>query len=210
MAGLFITLEGSEGAGKSTNLSYIHDYLTAAGHQVVQTREPGGTPLSEHIREVLLSHDYDGMDADTELLLVFAARAEHLKKVIIPALEKGKTVLCDRFTDATYAYQGAGRGIDLNKIAELETWVQGQLRPDLTIFLDVPVETGMQRAGNRSAPDRFEKEQLTFFDRIRQGYLAQADKAPGRYRVVDASVDLDAVQVQVSTVLDTFFNNKTL
>jgi len=205
MTGLFITLEGSEGAGKSTNLAFIYDYLTKAGHQVVQTREPGGTPLSEHIREMLLSHDYDGMDADTELLLVFAARAEHLKKIIIPALDRGETVLCDRFTDATYAYQGAGRGIDLQKITELETWVQGSLRPDLTLFLDVPVETGMQRAGNRSEPDRFEKEKLTFFDRVRKGYLAQADKAPARYRVVDASVDLGAVQEQISNVLDHFF-----
>ncbi|NOY66457.1 MAG: dTMP kinase [Gammaproteobacteria bacterium] len=207
MTGLFITLEGSEGAGKSTNLKYIYDYLVRVGHQVLQTREPGGTPLSESIRELLLSHDYDGMDSDTELLLVFAARAEHLKKVIIPALKAGQTVLCDRFTDATYAYQGAGRGIDEQRIADLETWVQGSLRPDLTVFLDVPVEIGMKRATNRSAPDRFEKEQLSFFDRIRQGYLQQTLKEPDRYRVIDASVDLAAVQVQIKSVLDQLTDN---
>jgi len=208
MTGLFITLEGSEGAGKSTNLEFIHDYLIKAGHKVLQTREPGGTPLSESIREMLLSHDYEGMDADTELLLVFAARAEHLKKVIIPALNRGETVLCDRFTDATYAYQGAGRGISLQRIADLETWVQGELRPDLTVFLDVPVEIGMKRASNRSAPDRFETEQMSFFDRIRQGYLQQSNNEPERYRVIDASTDLVGVQAQISTVLNQFLEKK--
>jgi len=208
MTGLFITLEGSEGAGKSTNLEFMHEYLINAGHKVLQTREPGGTPLSEGIREILLSHDYEGMDADTELLLVFAARAEHLKKVIIPALKKGETVLCDRFTDATYAYQGAGRGISLQRIADLETWVQGELRPDLTVFLDVPVQIGMKRASNRSAPDRFETEQMSFFDRIRQGYLQQSVNNPERYRVIDASTDLNGVQTQISTVLSQFLENK--
>lgn len=204
MRGQFITLEGSEGAGKTTNLGFINDYLVNAGLEVLQTREPGGTPLSENIREILLGHEYDGMSADTELLLVFAARAEHLNNKIIPALEQGMTVLCDRFTDATYAYQGAGRGIPTEKIAILENWVQGTLRPDLTIFLDLPVETGMKRAGERSEPDRFEKEQIEFFERVRQGYLERTREEPGRYRVVDASVSLEEVRQQLHKVLDEF------
>lgn len=204
MRGLFITLEGSEGAGKSTNLGFICDYLVNTGREVVQTREPGGTPLSEKIRGILLGHEYDGMSADTELLLMFAARAEHLNNRILPALEQGKTVLCDRFTDATYAYQGAGRGISTEKIALLENWVQGSLRPDLTIFLDLPVETGLKRAGERSAPDRFEKEQMEFFERVRQGYLECTRKEPARYRVIDASVSLEEVQQQIKTVLHDF------
>lgn len=204
MRGLFITLEGSEGAGKSTNLGYIHDFLIQAGFEVVQTREPGGTPLSEHIREILLGHEYDGMSDDTELLLMFAARAEHLARKIIPALEAGKTVLCDRFTDATYAYQGYGRGIALQKIASLEEWVQGALRPDLTLFLDLPVELGMQRAGERSVPDRFEKQQIEFFDKVRNGYLQRASEVPQRYRVIDASVSLEQVQHQIASVLTAY------
>jgi dTMP kinase len=208
MHGLFITLEGSEGAGKSTNLGFIHDQLVQAGHTVMQTREPGGTPLSEHIRELLLGHEYDGMSADTELLLMFAARAEHLAGKIIPALQAGTTVLCDRFTDATYAYQGYGRGIALERIAGLEDWVQGSLRPDLTLFLDLPVELGMRRAGERSAPDRFEKQQMEFFDKVRHGYLDRAGQHPQRYRVIDASVSLDKVQAQISDVLSDFLNNR--
>ncbi len=208
MLGLFITLEGSEGAGKSTNLGYIHDYLVNAGHDVMQTREPGGTPLSEHIRNLLLGHEYDGMADDSELLLMFAARAEHLAKRIIPALTAGKTVLCDRFTDATYAYQGYGRGIPLERIARLEDWVQGPLRPDLTLFLDLPVELGMKRAGERSAPDRFEKQQMEFFDKVRHGYLDRARQFPQRYRVIDASVNLEQVQSQISTVLADFLESR--
>jgi len=208
MRGLFITLEGSEGAGKSTNLGFIHDVLIKAGHDVVQTREPGGTPLSEHIRGLLLGHEYDGMSSDTELLLMFAARAEHLANKITPALEAGKTVLCDRFTDATYAYQGYGRGIALERISSLEDWVQGSLRPDLTLFLDLPVELGMKRAGERSAPDRFEKQQLDFFDKVRKGYLQRASETPQRYRVIDASVSLDQVQAQISDVLGLYLNSK--
>ena len=208
MAGLFITVEGSEGAGKSTNLAYVREQLVANGHDVVETREPGGTVLSEHIRDILLGHEYDGMHEDTELLLMFAARCEHLNQLIIPALKAGKTVLCDRFTDATYAYQGAARGISRDKIAALENWVQGDLRPDLTLFLDVPVDIGMKRAGQRSAPDRFEKEQLSFFDKVRKGYLDQANDNPQRYRVIDASVSLDKVQAQISSVLSDFLNNR--
>lgn len=204
MQGVFITVEGSEGAGKSTNLDFIHAQLCAAGKQVVMTREPGGTPLGEEIRALLLGHRHDGMADDTELLLMFAARAEHIDKVIQPALDAGKWVLCDRFTDATYAYQGGGRGVPPQRIAQLEEWVQGPLRPDLTLILDLPVEQGMQRAGERSAPDRFEKEQMEFFHRVRAAYLARAAAAPQRYRVIHAGESLARVQEEISTVLDRF------
>ncbi len=206
MRGRFITLEGSEGSGKSTNLAFIHQYLLESGIDVVLTREPGGTPVGETIRELLLDHRNNEMASDTELLLMFAARAQHLHELILPALEAGKWVLCDRFTDATYAYQGAGRGIENDRIALLEQWVQGDLRPDLTFFLDLPVEQGLARAGERSAPDRFEREQLDFFERVRQGYLHQASRAPERYRVVDASVSLAAVQSQLKVLLDNYMS----
>lgn len=208
MRGQFLTLEGSEGAGKTTNLIFLHQLLQEMGHDVVETREPGGTPLSEYIRDILLGDNFDGMSPDTELLLMFAARAEHLQKKIIPAIEQGKTVLCDRFTDATYAYQGAGRGISEQRIAALESWVQGELRPDLTIFLDLPVEMGMQRAGERSAPDRFEKEQISFFERVRQGYLDRARQDPQRYRIIDASLELPQVQAQIKMVLNEALTTK--
>ena len=198
MRGRFITLEGSEGSGKSTNLAFIHQQLQAAGLDVVLTREPGGTPLSEQIRDLLLDHRNGAMHSDTELLLMFAARAQHINEVILPALGRGQWVLCDRFTDATYAYQGSGRGIDEGRIAQLEQWVQGDLRPDLTFFLDLPVEIGLARAGERGEPDRFEREQIDFFERVRRGYLAQAERHPERYRLVDASQPLEQVQVQLA------------
>lgn len=201
MRGRFITLEGSEGSGKSTNLAYIYQQLQKSGIDVVLTREPGGTPLAEQIRELLLDHKQAAMCSDTELLLMFAARAQHLHELILPALESGKWVLCDRFTDATYAYQGAGRGVSEARIALLEQWVQGDLRPDLTFFLDLPVAQGLARAGERSTPDRFEREKIDFFERVRQGYLTQAEREPQRYRVVDASVPLAQVQVQLDTLL---------
>ncbi|MGM0593369.1 MAG: dTMP kinase [Pseudomonadota bacterium] len=201
MRGRFITLEGSEGSGKSTNLAHIHRQLMAAGLEVVLTREPGGTPLGEQVRGLLLDHRQQAMADDTELLLMFAARAQHLHEVILPALEAGRWVLCDRFTDATYAYQGSGRGIARERIATLERWVQGELRPDLTLFLDLPVEQGLARAGERSAPDRFEREQLDFFQRVRQGYLGQAERDPQRYRIIDAAQPLDAVQQQLDRYL---------
>ncbi len=164
--GLFITLEGGEGAGKSTSLAFVRDYLEQAGWRVVVTREPGGTPLGEKIRELLL-HGREYMDVDTELLLMFAARAEHLARVIRPALADGVCVVCDRFTDATYAYQGGGRGVPEARIRILEDWVQQGLRPNLTLLLDIPVEQGLGRAGQRSAPDRFEREKIDFFERVR-------------------------------------------
>jgi dTMP kinase len=201
MRGRFITLEGSEGSGKSTNLNHIHQRLQQAGIDVVLTREPGGTPLGEAIRALLLDHRQQAMASDTELLLMFAARAQHLNELIIPSLEAGKWVLCDRFTDATYAYQGAGRGIDNERIALLEQWVQGALRPDLTLFLDLPVTQGLARAGARAELDRFEREEIAFFERVRQGYLSQAAAQPQRYRVVDAAPPLPQVQAQLDRII---------
>jgi dTMP kinase len=201
MNGRFITIEGIEGVGKTTNIEFIDSLLREAGREVVLTREPGGTPIGEDIRELLLGHKHDGMSDDTELLLMFAARAEHLDKVIRPALAEGKDVLCDRFTDATYAYQGGGRGIAVDHIAVLENWVQAELRPDLTLLLDVPVVIGLERAGNRSAPDRFEKEKHDFFERVREMYLQRAKAEPQRYRIIDASQPLDEVQSQIRTAL---------
>jgi len=209
MRGRFITLEGSEGSGKSTNLAYIHQQLQQSGVDVVLTREPGGTSLGEQIRELLLDHKQSAMSSDTELLLMFAARAQHLHELILPALEAGKWVLCDRFTDATYAYQGSGRGISEQRIGVLEQWVQGELRPDLTFFLDLPVAQGLARAGERSTPDRFEREQIDFFERVRQGYLVQAEREPQRYRVVDTSVALDQVQVQLDRYIGDYLQEQS-
>ncbi|MEW5755919.1 MAG: dTMP kinase [Pseudomonadota bacterium] len=204
MQGKFITVEGGEGAGKSTNLALIRELLSAAGKDVVMTREPGGTPLGEQIRSLLLDARQTAMAVDTELLLIFAARAQHIAEVIAPALAQGKYVLCDRFTDATYAYQGGGRGVPQDRIARLETWVQGDLRPDLTILLDLPVAQGLERAGNRSAPDRFEREQAEFFEKVRAAYLALAKQHPRRYRIIDAGRPLDEVQAQLRATLQAF------
>jgi len=200
--GKFITVEGIEGAGKSSNLSFIQRLLERAGKRVVFTREPGGTPLGEEVRDLLLGHKHTVMADDTELLLMFGARAEHLSSVISPALESGKWVLCDRFTDASYAYQGGGRGIDWNRIRVLEQWVQGGLRPDLTLLLDLPVELGLERAGKRSEPDRFEREATAFFGRVRGAYLQIAENEPERVRLVDASLPLPQVQEQIATDLE--------
>jgi dTMP kinase len=199
--GLFITLEGGEGAGKSTSLAFVREFLEQAGRRVVVTREPGGTPLGEKIRELLL-HGRESMDVDTELLLMFAARAEHLARVIRPALAAGACVACDRFTDATYAYQGGGRGVPEARIRILEDWVQQGLRPDLTLLLDIPVEQGLGRAGQRSAPDRFEREKIDFFERVRNRYLAAAASEPQRIRVIDAACDIPQVQAQLRCALE--------
>jgi len=198
--GLFITLEGGEGAGKSTSLEFVRDHLVQAGRRVVVTREPGGTPLGEKIRDLLL-HGRENMEVDTELLLMFAARAEHLARVIRPALADGACVVCDRFTDATYAYQGGGRGVPEARIRILEDWVQQGLRPDLTLLLDIPVAQGLERAGQRSTPDRFEREKIDFFERARKRYLAAATNEPQRVRVIDAAGDLPAVQAQLLSAL---------
>lgn len=198
MTGLFITLEGPEGAGKSTNREYLAEHLRAQGLDVVLTREPGGTPLAERIRALLLAPSDEKMDADTELLLVFAARAQHLAEVIRPALARGAIVLCDRFTDATYAYQGGGRGLSLERIATLENFVQGALRPDLTLVFDLPVEIGLSRAAARGRLDRFEQEGQAFFEAVRQAYLARAKATPQQYKLIDAAQSL----VQVQQALD--------
>ena len=202
MRGRFITLEGGEGAGKSTCLAFVREQLEHSGRRVVVTREPGGTELGEQIRDLLL-HGRDSMCVDTELLLMFAARAEHLATVILPALANGNDVLCDRFTDATYAYQGGGRGVPDARIHVLENWVQGDVRPDLTLLLDLPVEQGLARAGNRSVPDRFEREQREFFERVRSTYLAAAKREPQRFRVIDASMALPDVEKQLRAALAT-------
>jgi len=194
VSGLFVTLEGPEGAGKSTNREYLAERLRANGVEVLLTREPGGTPLAERIRELLLAPSDEPMAADTELLLVFAARAQHLAEVIRPALARGCVVLCDRFTDATYAYQGGGRGLSTARIAELEAFVQGELRPQLTLIFDLPVEIGLSRAAARGRLDRFEQEGRGFFEAVRQAYLTRAAAVPARYRIVDAAQPLDAVQ----------------
>lgn len=193
----FITLEGIEGVGKTSNLNFIKELLESAGHDCVVTREPGGTNLGEALRGLLLSHSDENMSPDAELLMMFAARAEHLSKVILPSLANGQTVLCDRFTEATYAYQGGGRQLDIDKISELEDWVQGELRPDLTIILDAPVEIGRARAGSRSEPDRIEKEHDEFFHRVRNAYIGMAKNHPHRICLIDASKELSAVQQQI-------------
>jgi dTMP kinase len=205
--GRFITVEGGEGAGKSSNLAFVQSLLEEAGKAVLFTREPGGTPLGESIRELLLGHKHTGMADESELLLMFAARAEHLQRKILPALEAGTWVLCDRFTDASYAYQGAGRGIARERIEVLENYVQGDLRPDLTLLLDLPVETGLARAGSRSEPDRFEKEATSFFNKVRQGYLAIAAAEPDRVKIIDASPALEQVQQQIGQVIQTFLES---
>ncbi|WCR43554.1 dTMP kinase [Stutzerimonas stutzeri] len=201
MKGLFVTLEGPEGAGKSTNREYLADRLRARGLDVVLTREPGGTPLAERIRDLLLTPADEPMAIDTELLLVFAARAQHLAQVIRPALARGAVVLCDRFTDATYAYQGGGRGLPLERIEQLETFVQGDLRPDLTLIFDLPVEVGLARAAARGRLDRFEQEGMCFFEAVRSAYLQRAEAAPSRYRVLDAGQPLSAVQRDVEALI---------
>mgnify|MGYP001498191381 CR=1 FL=1 len=201
MRGRFITIEGGEGAGKSTAQTFLAEKLAARGISVLQTREPGGTPLAEAIRRNLLSVDEEAPVEMTELLLVFAARAQHLTKVIEPALERGQWVLCDRFTDATYAYQGAGRGLSAELIGKLEKLVQGDTRPDTVILLDMPPQIGLARAKARGALDRFEQEEQAFFERVRQGYLERAAAFPNRYVVVDASQELSEVQNSLEAVM---------
>jgi dTMP kinase len=200
--GSLITLEGGEGAGKSTNLRYVRELLALAGHEVVVTREPGGTPLAEQIRGLLLEVRDEPVAALAELLLVFAGRAQHLNRVIEPALARGRWVLCDRFTDATYAYQGGGRGLDPAVIAQLEALVQGGLQPDLTLYLDVPPAAAHARMAGRTR-DRFEREQDAFFARVRQAYLTRAAQH-ARIRVVDAGRPLTEVQAQLKTLVERF------
>jgi len=197
----FITIEGGEGAGKSTNIELIVNTLKDAGKDIVVTREPGGTEIGEKLRNMLLDSENTEMDYRTELLLMFAARAQHIAEVIQPALSAGKWVVCDRFTDATYAYQGAGRGMDIKEIAVLEEWVQAGLKPDITILLDVPVEIGLQRVELRAEQDRFEQEKLKFFDLVREAYLSMAKAEPERFRVIDAGLELEHVKASIKDVM---------
>ena len=201
MRGRFITIEGGEGAGKSTAQTFLAEKLAAKGISVLQTREPGGTPLAESIRRNLLSVDGEAPVEMTELLLVFAARAQHLANVIEPALDQGQWVLCDRFTDATYAYQGAGRGLSAELIGKLEALVQGDTRPDNVILLDMSPQIGLARAKARGALDRFEQEEQAFFERVRRAYLERAAAFPDRYVVVDAAQALSEVQKSLEAVM---------
>ena len=207
MRGRFITIEGTEGVGKTTNIAFIKQWLDDNEISFVSTREPGGTPLAEEIRQLLLSNRDEQVCSKAELLLMFAGRAQHIDQVITPQLANGNWVLCDRFTDATYAYQGAGRKMGYELIASLEEMVQGSMRPDLTLLLDVPVELGLERAGKRSEPDRFELEKTDFFNRVRQAYLTMAKKNPQRYKIIDASKDLEDVQQQIFNTLNNFLEN---
>ncbi len=196
--GKFITLEGVDGAGKSTHVGYVADWLRQQGHEVIVTREPGGTPLGEKLRELLLHRD---MDADTELLLMFAARQEHLAALIWPALARGAWVVSDRFTDASYAYQCGGRGIDTARIAALEAWVQRGFQPDLTLLFDVPPEVAEARRSAARTADRFEREADNFFNRVRSAYLERAQAEPARIRVLDARHSIAELQLEIGRLL---------
>ena len=201
--GVLVTLEGIEGVGKSTQAQFVADYFRRYGHPVVLTREPGGTPVGEAIRRILLDTDQGGMADLTELLLLFAARADHLQRVIRPALLANQIVVCDRFTDASYAYQGAGRGIDKADIDAIKKVVVGGLEPHLTLLLDAPAEVGLARADRRGEKDRFEQEEVAFFDAVRRCYLELAEQQPRRFQVIDAARPIDQVQEQISTALET-------
>ena len=199
MKGRFISFEGIDGAGKSTHVDAVASRLRASGSCVVSTREPGGTLLAEKLRDLML---HTAMDPLTEALLVFAARRDHLNEVIVPALARGDTVLCDRFTDASFAYQGAGRGLDLNVLSQLETWVQGTLQPDLTLWFDVAPDVAARRRAAARQADRFEQQDLVFFARVREGYQARFDRARHRFARIDASLEPALVSQQISDVLE--------
>ena len=202
--GKFITLEGGEGVGKSTNMAFIKNYLFQHNISVVVTREPGGTVLAEKLRQLLLDKNSEVISDQAELLMVFAARAQHIKHVIEPALAKGEWVLCDRFTDATYAYQGGGRNMRISAIEWLENMVQGTLRPDLTLLLDAPVEIGIERARSRAEFDRFESEKISFFEQVRRAYLLQAELHPERIKLIKANQPLVDVQRALIEIIGTF------
>ena len=199
---MFITLEGSEGAGKSTSLNFIKAWFEERGITPVMTREPGGTPLAEDIRGLLLTTRDEDVASDTELLLMYAARVQHCQKFIIPHLQSGDWVISDRFNDASFAYQGVARGLELSRISELDNWCLQQFKPDLTIFLDISVELGLKRASQRSTPDRFEEEDIKFFEAVRRGYLQRAEKEPERIKIIDASGTVEQVQSRIALVLE--------
>lgn len=199
MHGRFITLEGVDGAGKSTHLDWLVGHLRKTGRTVVQTREPGGTPLGEKLRELLLR---EPMHLETEALLMFAARREHLERVIRPALARGDWVVCDRFTDATFAYQGGGRGLSLEKLVQLEFWVQGELHPDLTLLFDLPVNMAAERMADAArALDRFEQEKADFHERVRAAYLRRAEENPARFRIIDSRQTIDQIKNKLELII---------
>jgi dTMP kinase len=201
MRGKFITIEGGEGAGKSTMMSRVAEWLESRGLRVIRTREPGGTGLAEKLRDILLDRNNISISSRAELLLMFAARAQHLDELILPALARGDWVLCDRFTDASWAYQGGGRGLPRHEIETLETLVHGDLQPDLTLLLDLPVEQGLMRVAERGQADRFEQESRLFFEQVRNAYLERAAAAPDRFAVIDASRNMEEVWSQIDPVL---------
>ena len=200
--GKFITIDGLEGAGKSTQIDFIKKYLSDRNRDVFLTREPGGTDLGERLRVLLLDKNIDAMNSDTELLLIFAARNEHVKKVIVPKLEQGVWVISDRFTDASYAYQGGGRGIPLERIGELEQWTLQDFVPDMTFLLDLDVELGLSRVEQRGEKDRFEEEHKDFFNKVREIFSNRASKYPERIKLIDASKNIDETSSQIKKILD--------
>jgi dTMP kinase len=202
--GIFITVEGVEGVGKSTIIKFIAHYFQKMGVNIIVTREPGGTEIAESIRQLILGHHQEVMATDTELLLMFASRAQHIDQVIRPGLLAGNIVLSDRFTDATYAYQGGGRGISIDRIKQLESWVQGGLKPDLTLLLDAPIEVGLNRLLSRGAKDRIEQEKVEFFYRVRQSYLDLAKQEPNRFVIIDATCAQEVVEKNIEGILASF------
>lgn len=209
LPGKFITIEGSEGVGKSTNIEFIKHYLLGKGIDLLVTREPGGTPLAENIRDLLLQKRDESVDETAELLLMFAARAQHLNTVILPAIQAGRWVLSDRFTDSTYAYQGGGRGLDRSLISQLEMLVQKDMQPDLTFYLDIDVKLGLARVSRRVELDRFEDQHIDFFERVRAEYLRRVKANSERYKVIDASQTLEYVQGDIEKVLEKLFHART-
>ncbi len=199
--GKFITIDGVEGAGKSTQIDYIYDYLSRSGRNIIITREPGGTDLGKKIRELLLEGETSSMHSDTELLLMFADRNEHINSKVIPALERGDWVISDRFSDASYAYQGGGRGLNMERILELENWVLHGFIPDLTLLLDVDVELGLQRVNSRGNKDRIEQETMDFFVRVRDAYIQRSKMFPDRIKLIDASKTIEFTSQQIKNIL---------
>ena len=210
MSGLFITLEGGDGAGKTTHLGYVKDWFDKKGRPLIVTREPGGTAVGEKIRHILLHSETGEVSSETELLLMFAARKQHVEEVILPDLSEGISVLCDRFTDASFAYQGAGRGIDLQRILYLENWIHGNLQPDLTLLFDVDIETASERANARESNDRFDSENAAFKERVRQGYLSRAKHSSERMKLIDASLSIEEIHKDLAQVLDNLLCERLL
>jgi len=200
----FISLEGSEGVGKTTSLKFVQSFVEALGHEVLITREPGGTPMAEEIRNILLSEREETVEVDTELLLMFAARTQHVNQVIKPALEQGKWVICDRFVDASYAYQGGGRGIEFSRLQQLEKWCLGDFSPDVTLLLDMSSSEGIERTKKRGKADRFEIERMSFYEKIRNAYLQRAKMEPCRIHIINAAPSVEVVQAEIKSVLEQY------